>query len=157
VRRTEARERKGSDEAAVLKGSRWALLKAPENLRDEERVHLSAVAGLNARVYRAYLLKEELRALYRCGPKAAGEHLRSRQSWASRSNLAPFVKLGRTLRQYRNGVLAAIRLRLSNGRMEGLNNKIGVLKHRAYGFHSFAALTAMVFLCCSDLQLDLPI
>ena len=157
VRRTEARERKGSPEAAVLKGSRWALLKAPESLRPEEHVRLSAVAGLNARVYRAYLLKEELRALYRCGPRSAAEHLRSWLSWASRSNLAPFVKLGRTLRQYRDGVLAAIRLRLSNGRMEGLNNKIGVLKHRAYGFHSFAALAAMVFLCCTDLKLTLPI
>ena len=157
VRRTEARERKGTPEAAVLKGSRWALLKAPENLRDEERVHLSAVAGLNARVYRAYLLKEELRALYRCGPRSAPEHLRAWLSWASRSNLAPFVKLGRTLRQYRDGILAAIRLRLSNGRMEGLNNKIGVIKHRAYGFHSFAALAAMVFLCCTDLHLELPI
>jgi transposase len=157
VRRTEARERKGTAEAAVLKGSRWALLKAPENLRDEERVRLSAVAGLNARVYRAYLLKEELRALYRCGPRSAPEHLRSWLSWASRSNLAPFVKLGRTLRQYRDGVLAAIRLRLSNGRLEGLNNKIGVIKHRAYGFHSFTALAAMIFLCCTDLQLNLPI
>ena len=36
-------------------------------------------------------------------------------------------------------------------------NKIGVIKHRAYGFHSFAALAAMVFLCCTDLQLKLPI
>ncbi|HVP65788.1 MAG TPA: ISL3 family transposase [Anaeromyxobacteraceae bacterium] len=157
VRRTEARERKGSEQAAVLKGSRWALLKAPEHLRAEERVRLSAVAGLNARVYRAYLLKEELRALYRCGPRAAPEHLRSWIAWASRSKLRPFVKLGRTLRLYRDGVLAAIRLRLSNGRMEGLNNKIGVIKHRAYGFHSFAALAAMVFLCCIDLQLKLPI
>ena len=113
--------------------------------------------SLNARVFRAYLLKEELRALYRCGPRSAPEHLRSWLSWASRSNLGPFVKLGRTLRQYRDGVLAAIRLRLSNGRMEGLNNKIGVIKHRAYGFHSFAALAAMVFLCCTDLQLKLPI
>ena len=43
VRRTEARERKGSAEAAVLKGSRWALPKAPDNLRDDERVRLSAV------------------------------------------------------------------------------------------------------------------
>jgi transposase len=157
VRRTEARERKGSAEAAVLKGSRWALLKAPQNLRDEERIRLSTVAALNARVYRAYLLKEELRALYRCGSRSAPEHLRAWLSWASRSNLAPFVKLGRTLRQYTEGVLASIRLRLSNGRMEGLNNKIGVIKHRAYGFHSFAALSAMVFLCCTDLHLTLPI
>lgn len=44
VRRTEARERKGSAEAAVLKGSCWALLKAPERLRDEERVHLTVLA-----------------------------------------------------------------------------------------------------------------
>ena len=157
VRRTEARERKGTAEAAVLKGSRWALLKAPENLRPEEHVRLSAVAELNARVYRAYLLKEELRALYRCGLASARVHLRAWLSWASRSNLAPFVKLGRTVRKYRDGILAAIRLRLSNGRMEGLNNKIGVIKHRAYGFHSFAALASMVFLCCTNLQLKLPI
>ncbi len=157
VRRGEARERKGSPEATVLKGSRWALLKAPENLRANERVRLSDVADLNARVYRAYLLKEELRAMYRCGPQAAETHLDGWLSWASRSKLAPFVKLGRTLRGYRKGVLAAIRLGLSNGRMEGLNNKIGVLKHRAYGFHSFGALAAMVFLCCTDLKLVLPI
>jgi hypothetical protein len=90
---------------------------------------------VNARVYGAYVLKQELRALYGCGPRSAPEHLRSWLSCASRSNLAPFVKLGRTLRQYCDGVLAAIRLRLSNGRMEGLNNKIGVIEHRAYGFH----------------------
>lgn len=110
VRRSEARERKGSAEASVLKGSRWALLKTPENLGPDERVRLSAVADLNARVYRAYLLKEELRAMYRCRPKAASEHLRSWLSWASRSQLALFVRLGRTLRQHREGILAAIRL-----------------------------------------------
>ena len=157
VRRGEARDRKGSPHAAVLKGSRWALLRAPENLRPEEKVRLSDVARLNARVYRAYLLKEELRAMYRCGHKAAATHLDAWLAWASRSRLAPFVRLGRTLRDYRIGVLTAIRLGLSNGRMEGLNNKIAVLKHRAYGFHSFAALAAMVFLCCTDLTLTLPI
>ena len=66
VRRTAARERKGTGEADVLKGSRWALLKAPEHLSEEEKVRLSNVTKLNARVYRAYLLKEELRALYAC-------------------------------------------------------------------------------------------
>jgi transposase len=157
VRRTEARVRKGSPEATVLKGSRWALLKAPENLRDDEHVRLSEVAALNAEVYRAYLLKEELRTLYRCRSGAAEEHLESWLSWACRSRLAPFVKVGRTLRKYREGVLAAIRLHLSNGLLEGINNKIGLLKRRAYGFHSAAALIAMVYLCCTDLQLKLPI
>jgi transposase len=107
--------------------------------------------------YTAYLLKEELRALYRCGARAAKRHLQAWLVWASRSRLAPFVKLARTLRRHRDGILAAIVLGMSNGRMEGINNKIGVIKHRVYGFHSAAALIAMVFLCCSGIQVTLPI
>jgi transposase len=156
VRRTEARQRKGSDEADVLKGSRWALLKAPENLTRKERLRLSNVAALNQRVYRAYLLKEELRALYWCSVRRASDHLDSWLGWASRSKLKPFVKLARTVRAHRDGILSAIDLGLSNGRMEGLNNKVGVLKHRAYGFHSAAALIAMIFLCCTKIMLPLP-
>jgi transposase len=157
VRRTEARVRKGTQEAAVLKGSRWALLKASESLTSKEKVRLHDVEALNQRVYRGYLLKEELRALYACrSAKAASTHLASWLSWASRSQLRPFVKLARTLRKFRDGILAAIDLGLSNGRLEGLNNKIAVLKHRAYGFHSAAALIAMTFLCCTNLSLELP-
>jgi transposase len=157
VRRTEARERKGSSEAEVLKDSRWALLKAPEKLRPEEKLKLAEVAALNSRVYRAYLLKEELRALYRCGPWAAKRHLAAFIAWAVRSRLEPFVKLARTLGKHTEGILAAIELGVSNGRLEGINNKIGVIKHRAYGFHSAAALIAMVFLCCSAIEIRLPI
>jgi hypothetical protein len=62
VRRTEARERKGSAEATVFKGSRWALLKAPENLRDEEQVRLSEVAALNAELGSMRSLPAEGRA-----------------------------------------------------------------------------------------------
>lgn len=157
VRRSEARERKGTSQAAVLKDARWALLKAPETLRPDEAIKLSDVAILNRRVYRAYLLKEELRALYCCGVKAAEIHFTAWLAWASRSRLAPFVKLARTLRKYRKGILAAIELGVSNGRLEGINNKIAVIKHRAYGFHSSAALIAMIFLCCSAIPVDLPI
>ena len=67
------------------------------------------------------------------------------------------MKLARTLRKRRDGVLAAIRLGVSNGRLEGLNNKIGMLKHRAYGFHSAAALIAMIYLCCSGMTIPLPV
>lgn len=157
VRRSEARMRKGTAEADVLKGSRWALLRAPENHTVEDRLRLAEVSRLNHRVYKAYLLKEELRALYRCSRRSAKRHLRAWLDWASRSRLAPFVKLARTLRKYRDGILAAIDLGVSNGRMEGINNKIAVIKHRAYGFHSAAALIAMVFLCCAGIQVTLPI
>ena len=59
----------------MLKGLRWTLLKAPEKLRPVEQLRLVEVAALNARVYREYLLKEELSALYRCGAEAASCHL----------------------------------------------------------------------------------
>lgn len=157
LRRTEARVRKGSTEATVLKGSRWALLKAPENLRPAEQLRLAEVAKLNAGVYRGYLLKEELRMLYSCGSRVAPAHLDAWLAWSSRSKLRPFVKLARTVRKYREGILDAIRFGVSNGRLEGLNNKIGMLKHRAFGFHSAVALIAMIFLCCTQLHVELPI
>lgn len=157
VRRAEARDRKGSAEADVLKDARWALLKAPENLLPEQKLKLAEVASLNSRVYRAYLMKEELRALYHCGVEASKRHFEAFIAWASRSRLEPFVKLARTLRKHSEGILAAIELGVSNGRLEGINNKIGVIKHRAYGFHSAAALIAMVFLCCSAIEITLPI
>jgi hypothetical protein len=131
VRRTEARERKGSAEAAVLKGSGWALLKAPENLRDEEQVHLSAVAGLNARVFRAYLLKEELprplplRSALCPGALALlallGEPLEPRTFREAGPHPAPVPR--RHPRRHPPP--------LSNGRREGLNNQIGVTETAA--------------------------
>ena len=61
-------------------------------------------------------------------------------AWASRSRLAPFVKLGRTIRKHRDGILEYVRDRLNNGRVEGLNGKIRTITRRAYGFHSAASL-----------------
>lgn len=157
VRREEVRDSKGQPVAQVLKEARWSVLKTPESQTATDRIRLSEVAALNQRVYRAYLLKEELRALYTCSMEAAESHLEAWLAWASRSRLRPFVRVARTLRTYREGVLAAIRLGLSNGRLEGLNNKVGVIKRRSYGFHSAAALIAMIYLCCTHLPITLPI
>jgi transposase len=156
VRRGEAREIKGTDKARFLKGSRWALLKAPENLSEKDQVRLAAVAQMNGQTYRAYLLKEELRAVYRCGIRGAGRHLDAWVSWAARSRLPPFVTLAKTVRRHREGILAAIRLGLANGLLEGINNTIKMIQHRAFGFHTAGALMAMVHLVCGDIPTDLP-
>ena len=60
------------------------------------------------------------------------------------------------LRPHRDGILAAIRLGLSNGRLEGLNSKIRLISHRSFGFHSAQALIALVYLCCAGITIDLP-
>ncbi len=137
---------------------RWSLLKAPERQTVPQLAALHEVSQHNKRLYRAFLLKEELRLLYHLeDPSVAGEHLRAWLAWASRSKLKPFVKLARTIRRHRDGILAAIRLGLSNSRMEALNSKVRLLSHRSFGFHGPAPLIALIYLCCTRLTPRLPL
>jgi transposase len=110
----------------------------------------------NKRMYRAFLLLGELRYIYRLPQHEAAERLDAWLAWASRSKLRSFVKLARTIRKHKAGVLAAIALGISNGRLEALNSRIRLIGHRAHGFHSADALIAMVYLCCAGVQITLP-
>ena len=140
-----------------IKHARFALLKAAEHLNPDQRLALARIQATNRPLYRAYLLKEQLRALYQLhDPARASAHLDAWLAWAARSQLQPFIKLARTLRRYRDGILAAIRLGLTNARLEGLHNKIRLLCHRSYGLHSPQALIALIYLCCSGLTITPP-
>jgi transposase len=156
VRRDQVRQLKGTGQWHGVKKTRWLLLKDPDNLSVEETMRLSSLAKVNKRLYRAYLLKEALRELYAQPAHRAAEYLDRWLAWASRSRLPPFVKLARTIRSHKAGVLAAVVFGLSNGRLEGLNTKVRLLSHRAFGFHSADALLALVYLCCSGIKLRLP-
>jgi len=160
VRRGEwnARGKSRTPEGRWLKNVRWALRKAPENLTDRQRIALAQVQQTNARLYRAYLLKEQLRALYHLDhPSEAAAHLDAWLAWASRSKLKPFVRLARTLRRYRDGILAAITLKITNARLEGLHSKVRLLSHRSFGFHSAAPLIALIYLCCAGITINPPL
>ncbi len=74
----------------------------------------------------------------------------------ARSRLKPFIKLARTIRKHKAGVLAAVKIGISNGRLEALNSKVRLISHRAYGFHSADALIAMIYLCCAGIEITLP-
>jgi transposase len=139
-----------------IKGARYSLLKDPANQTVSQLATLAEVQQTNKRLYRAFLLLNELRWVYRVPRHQAREQLEEWLAWASRSKLTPFVKLARTIRKHKTGVLAAVELGLSNGRLEGLNSKIRLLSHRAYGFASADALIATIYLCCSGIQIDLP-
>jgi transposase len=159
VRRAEwnAHAKSTTPKGQWLKGVRWALRKNPEHLTDRQRLALATVQQTNKRLYRAYLLKEQLRALYQLDdPAAAPEHLRAWLAWAERSQLPPFVKLARTLRARRDGILAAIRLGLTNSRLEGLHSKVRLLSHRSFGFHSPAPLIALIYLCAAGIEITPP-
>jgi transposase len=141
-----------------VKSVRWSLLKAPERQTVGQLAALHEVERANKRLYRAFLLKEELRLLYHLEDRSlADAHLAAWLAWASRSKLKPFVKLARTIRRYRDGILAAIRLGLSNSRMEALNSKVRLLSHRSFGFHGPEPLIALIYLCCTGLNVMPPL
>ena len=144
--------------AKTFKGARWALLKNPEDLTDNQALTLAVVRRNGGAMWRAYTLKEALRALFAgdLNETDAGHLLDRWCSWAQRCRLAPFVKLARTIRAHRDGILAAIRLGLSNGRVEGLNTRARLIVRRAFGFHSATAALALVMLSCGPITLQLP-
>jgi transposase len=142
---------------AFVKGTRWALLKDPAALTEAQQGALAFLAKLNSPLYRGYLLKEQLRALYKPESRAHAPALLD--AWlkaAARSKLKPFVKLARTLREHRDGILNAIRLGLSNSRLEGLASRIRLISHRSFGFHSAEPLIALIHLCCGRITVSLP-
>jgi len=160
VRRDEwnAHERSHTTTGRWVKNTRWALLKAPDRQSLDQLGTLGEVYVRNQRLYRAFLLYHQLRLLYALeDPTLAPAHLDAWLRWAARSKLAPFVKAARTLRGHRTGVLAAIRLGLSNGRLEGLNSRVRLISHRSFGFHSAAPLIALIYLCCGGIDIDLPL
>jgi transposase len=158
VRRDEYNQhgRSSSNEGKWIKGTRYSLLKDTAKQTTGQLLKLAEVVLTNKRMYRAFLLYGELRYIYRLPKDEAAERLDAWLSWASRSRLKPFVKLARTIRKHKAGVLAAVELEISNGRLEALNSKVRLLSHRAYGFHSADALIAMIYLCCAGIQIALP-
>ena len=158
VRRDEYNQhgRSSTGEGRWIKGVRYSLLKDTANQTPKQLAKLAEVVLTNKRMYRAFLLLGELRYIYRLPKHEAAERLDAWLAWASRSKLKPLIKLARTIRKHKSGVLAAIELGISNGRLEALNSRVRLISHRAHGFHSADALIAMVYLCCAGIQIELP-
>ena len=159
IRREVWNEARRSGQTAIakeLKGARFALWKNPENLTARQRAKLSDIQRSNRRLYRAYLLKEQLRQIYRLPAKQAVSLLERWLAWARRSRLEPFLKLARTITDQRTGILAAIEHGLSNARVEAINTQIRLITRRAFGFHSANALIALAMLALADLCPSLP-
>ncbi len=144
--------------ARRFKDARWSLLKAPKNLTDKQAITLRRLKNAGGEVWRAYTLKEALRGIFAPGLTVEDVAVLIDRfiSKAARSRLEPFVKLSRTIRQHRDGILHAIRLGINQGRTEALNNKVRLITRRAYGFHSANAALALVMLTCGPITLTPP-
>lgn len=144
--------------AKDFKGSRWALLKNPEDLTEDQAARLDRVRRNRGGIWRAYEMKEQFRAILAgdLDRQEAGVLLDRWCARAQRSRLAPFVKVARTMRERRELLLNAVDHGISNGRVEGMNTKVRLLIRRAYGFHSADAALALVMLAAGPIDLKLP-
>ena len=124
-------------EKKVIKGTRWLLLKNPENLnekRDEPR-RLQEALALNQPLATAYYMKEDLRQLWKQpDKKTAAKFLLDWVYQAGSSGIAMLKKFARTLAAHRTGILAYYDYPISTAPLEGTNNKINTMKRQAYGF-----------------------
>jgi transposase len=144
-----------SDAAQVIKSSRFSLLRRNFNASASDKQKLADIERHNKPLYRAYLLKETLADVFeKTTVDEARAALDAWLAWASRSKLAPFARVARTIRKFKDRILAYIESRLSNGIVEGFNNKLRMIANRAFGFHSAEALIASLFLCCSGIVLE---
>lgn len=132
--------------AKELKGARFALWKNPQDLTERQGAKLAWVAATNKRLYRAYLLKEQLRQVFVLKGDAGVALLRRWLAWASRSQLPAFVELARRIRKNLAGIDAALTEGLSNALVESTNTKLRVLTRMAFGFKKPEHLIALALL-----------
>lgn len=140
VRTQEARDLKQKGFMAVLKGTRYCLLKRPENLTDNQSMTLLELLKYNLKTVKAYLLKEQFQVFWSyASPFYAGRFLDIWTTMAMRSRIEPMKKIARSLRTHKPLILNYFRARgtIALGAVEGLNNKLKVITRRAYGFRTF--------------------
>ena len=121
----------------VIKGTRWLLLKNPENLdpeRDEHRRRNEALE-LNQPSTTAYYMKEDLRQFWSQKNKNTAEDFLA--GWIKRagsSGIRILIRLADTLSARKSGLPAYYDYPISTGPLEGTDNKIKTMQRQAYGF-----------------------
>jgi transposase len=151
VRRDEIRE-KGKEHKELVKDTRYIWLKNPWNLTDKQASRLSALEKLNLKINRAYLLKESFRRFWSYKRRAwAKKFLDKWFWWATHSRLQPMRNFAWMLRRKEENILSYFKMPISNGSVEGLNNKAKMISHRAYGFRSAKNYIRNLYHCMAGL------
>ena len=142
----EARRKGMRAYAKELKGCRFALWRNPEDLTERQEAKLSWIARENGRLYRAYLLKEQLRLAIRRKGIVSLTMLDTWLAWAQRSRIPAFIELAKKVRRHLRGIEAAMMNNVSNALIESTNTKLRVLHRMAFGFQKPEHLIALALL-----------
>jgi transposase len=123
----------------VVKSSRWLLLRNPSNLDRDDRIKLRELLAANKPLLKVYLLKDDLKRLW--SYRREGWARAAWTSWyrrAMRSGIPALKRFARNLRKRLDGILGHCRYPLHTSLLEGINNKVKVIKRMAYGFRDDA-------------------
>lgn len=132
----------------LVKGIRWLLLKNNKNLSDEknERERLEKTLQINKPLAQAYYLKEELGQLWlKDTRQEADTFLHSWVEEVQTTTIQPLIKFANTLMAHRTDILNWFDYRISTGPLEGFNNKIKVLKRKAYGYRDMEYFALKIY------------
>jgi transposase len=133
--RVEENKKAEEKHKGVYKSTRYILLSNHENLKDWQQERLSELLALNRRLFTVYLLKDDLKRLWQYrSPYHAERFFRGWYRRAIYSRIEPLKKFARMLKRRFPGILAHCRYPIHTGVLEGINNKIKVIKRVAYGY-----------------------
>lgn len=148
VRAAEVKQLKRDGYEPVLKGSRWLLLKRPENMTDRQAAKLEEILRYNLKSVRSHLMKEDFQRFWEYwSPAWAGKFLDQWCTRAMRSKIEPMKKVARMLRDRRELLLNWFRAEgeLSAGIVEGFNNKLKLITRKSYGFRTQEAYETALY------------
>lgn len=141
----------------VLKGSRYAFLKNPENLTEKQDEILVKLSNYQLKTGRAYLIKLALQDVYFSPSRVDAEALlKSWYNWSIRSKIEQVKKVAKTVKEHWEGILAWFDSKLSNGFVEAINGLIQAAKRRARGYKTTKNLINMAYLIAGKLDFGLP-
>jgi len=139
---------------ALLKGTKYLWITNPWNLRQDKRLQLQALLKLNLPLVKAYILKEAFRRLWEYTYRgAAAKWLAGWLRSVKRTKLEPLKKFAAMVEKHWDGILAWVDLGINNGVVEGMNNKIGLVKRRAFGLRKPENQKLAIYHCCANLPL----
>lgn len=130
------------------RGSKFLLLKNGQDLTPEETEKLELILQKSKRLEKAYRWKEEFRAIYE-QPLTVEEGKRQIQGWLDKAR-AVYREAITTIRNHLDGISNYFRNRTTSGAMEGINNRIKLIKRQAYGFVNFNNFRERLLACFSD-------
>lgn len=137
IRRAVFKEERDLNKRKLIKGTRWLLLKNSKNLNEQkdESKRLEQALNINKPLATAYYLKEDLKLLWmQTTLEQAKKFLGAWVKRAYASGIILMKKFANTLLAHRTGIFSWFTYRISTGPLEGINNKIKVLKRKAYGY-----------------------